>query len=71
MPQIIIDLNEEDYKKIKKTINYNKKNDLDNESFSGTEIRIEMSPFGNFLQIKGYSECEIQNVGILFKKGSD
>lgn len=71
MPQIIIDLTEEEYQKIKKTINYNKKNDLDNESFSGTEIKIEMSPFGNFLKIKGYNECEIQNVGIQFKKGSD
>lgn len=68
MPQIIIDLTEEEYKKIKKTINYNKKNDLDNESFSGTEIKIEMSPFGNFLKIKGYNECEIEFVGVEFRE---
>lgn len=71
MPKIIIDLTEEEYQMIRKTINHNGKTDLDNETFSGTEIKIEMSPFGNSIKIKGYNECEIQNVGILFNKGSD
>ena len=52
MPKIIIDLTEEEYQMIKKTINHNGKTDLVNETFSGTEIKTEMTPFGNYLTAK-------------------
>lgn len=68
MPKINIDLTEEEYQMIKKTINHNGKTDLDNETFSGTEIKIEMSPFGNSLKIKGYNICEIEFVGVEFRE---
>lgn len=68
MPKIIIDLTEVEYQMIKKTINHNGKTDLDNETFSGTEIKIEMTPFGNYLTVKGYEECKIEFVGVEFRE---
>lgn len=68
MPQITIHLTDQEYQKIQETMNHNGKTDLGNESFSGTEIRIEMTPFGNFLKIKGYKECEIDLVGVEFQE---
>ena len=67
MPQIIIHLTDDEFQKIKETLRYNGKIDLDNETFSGTEIKVAMSPYGNFLTLKGYQQCEIENVSVEFK----
>jgi hypothetical protein len=68
MPEIIIHLTDKEFKKVKNTISYNGKTDLEHETFSGTELKIGLTPFGNFLQVKGYITCEIENVLVEFKK---
>lgn len=68
MPEIIIHLTDQEFDIVKNTISYNGRTDLEHETFSGTEINIALSPFGNTLEIKGYKNCEIEDVGIEFKK---
>lgn len=62
MPQIIIHLTDLEYKKVQKAMQHNGKNDLENETLSGTEIKISMSPFGHFLEISGHQSVDIDNV---------
>jgi len=68
MPEIIIHLTDKEFELVKKTISNNGKTDLEHETFSGTEIKLGLSPFGNTLDVKGYSSCEINDVLIEFKK---
>ena len=68
MPQIIIHLDDDEFQKVQETLQQNGKIDLDNETFSGTEIKVAMSPYGNSLTLKGYQQCEIENVCVEFKK---
>lgn len=66
MPQIIIHLTDVEFRKVQEALQYNGKTDLENETFSGTEINVAMSPYGNFLTLKGYQQCEIENVSVEF-----
>lgn len=68
MPQIIIHLTDNEYQKVKEVLEHNGRTDLENETFSGTEIKLEMSSFGHFLKISGYQKCEINNVWVEFKE---
>lgn len=67
MPQIIIHLTDGEFQKALETLQYNGKIDLENETFSGTDINVAMSPYGSFLTINGYQKCEIENVWVEFK----
>ena len=68
MPEIIIHLTDKEFEKVQNTISNNGNTDLAHETFSGTEIIISLTPFGNSLEVKGYTNCEIDNVLVEFKK---
>lgn len=68
MPEIIIHLTDKEFEKIQNSISHNGKTDLEHETFSGTELKIGLTPFGNFLEVKGYTNCEIDNVLVELKK---
>lgn len=68
MPQIIIHLTDDEFQKVIETVRYNGTTDLEEETFSGTEIIVGMCPIGHSLTVKGYRKCEIDNVGIEFKE---
>lgn len=68
MPEIIIHLTDKEFLRVQNTISNNGNTDLANETFSGTELKIGLTPFGNFLEVKGYTNCEIDNVLVEFKK---
>lgn len=68
MPEIIIHLTDKEFQKVQNTISHNGNTDLAHETFSGTEINIALTPFGNILEVKGYTNCEINDVLVEFKK---
>jgi hypothetical protein len=61
-PKLIVHLDEQQLEQLKSILNYNGKVDLENETFSGTELKIMMSPMGHFLEASGYQKCDIGNV---------
>lgn len=54
MAKINIHLDKKQLKKLQSVLQNDGKNNLENETFSGTEIKISMSSFGHFLEISGY-----------------
>jgi len=62
MPQIIIHIDEKQLKQLESVMKNNGQTDLDNETFSGTEIKISMSAFGHFLEVSGYKSEDLGNV---------
>ena len=66
--KIVIHLTDKEFEKVQNTISNNGNTDLVNETLSGTELKIGLTPFGNFLEVKGYITCEIENVLVEFKK---
>jgi len=68
MPEINIYLTNREYQRVIDCISNNGKTDMDSETFSGTELKIALTPFGNSLEVKGYTSCEIDDVLVEFKK---
>lgn len=62
MPQIIIHIDEKQLKQLESVMKNNGQTDSENETFSGTEIKISMSAFGHFLEISGYKSEDLGNV---------
>lgn len=68
MPKIEIHLNKAQYKKLKAILNYNGNTDLSNETYSGKEIILGLTPFGNTLEIKGYQSEDLGVVKVEFEE---
>lgn len=62
MAKITIHLDEKQLEKLQFALQNDGKNNLENETFSGTEIKISMSSFGHFLEISGYKSEDLGNV---------
>lgn len=62
MPQIIIHIDEKQLKQLESVMKNNGQTDSENETFSGTEIKISMSAFGHFLEVSGYKLEDLGNV---------
>lgn len=68
MPYIKIHLTEHQLRALIYTLEYNSGLDLQEETFGSTDLEISMSPFGHFMQVKGYKISDLGEVQVEFPK---
>lgn len=65
MTQLIIELDAEQLKKLKNITSNTFQEDLNAETFSGVEIKVEMTAFGHYLMVTTDKTFEIGEVHVM------
>ena len=64
MAKIILHLDDFQFQKLETILSNNGQTDLNNETFSGTEICVGISPYGHFLDVSGYKSESIGEISV-------